>query len=250
MVHASYQPCRAHVRSPIKCQTVTLLQLDQAEFILMHSACYKIGTILESVPSRSVIIIHWVGLWRTLTSVQMSSNKAIVYILLFWAREEQNSGGNIWGNARCCQKLARGTFSYLLLKPPLVGYPVVLVEQALWASLKPCQTVSAPNTLIQTKSVWAIPLIYHHRLILQFTEESRPNKKQKHFYNLHSIAIRDFPCQNKSMSFLEWGVNVWVKKCKCHTSVAFLKYHRESFLLIKMAIDPFTLFTCCGQANQ
>lgn len=145
MVYVSYQPCRAHVRSPIRCQTVTLLQLDR-QFVL--APIIKLG-LLESVPSRSVIIIHRVGLWRTLRGVQMSSNKMIVYILLFWAREEQSSGGNIWGNARCCQKLARGTFSYLLLKPPLVGYPVVLAEQALWASLKPCQTVTAPNTLIQ-----------------------------------------------------------------------------------------------------
>lgn len=38
-----------------------------------------------------------------------------------------------WGNTRCSQTQASITFLYLPLKPPLVGYPVVLAEHDCWS---------------------------------------------------------------------------------------------------------------------
>lgn len=50
----------------------------------------------------------------------------------------------------------------------------------------------------------------------------------------------DFHFPNDNAVLVEWRTNV-CETVLCHTSVAFLKHHRESFLLIKMAIDLFTL---------
>lgn len=79
---------------------------------------------------------------------QMSSNSMAVYIPQLWGKFTRK----YLRKHKVKLKLATGNFSYLLLKPQLVGYPVVLAEQACVArlgSLRHCYVV--PLKTIQTK---------------------------------------------------------------------------------------------------
>lgn len=83
-------------------------------------------TVLDSVPTRSVITFHWVDL-RILMNEYMGSNNMVPYTVIFLATEEEISQGNVLRKNRV--QLKTGHSVCLLLKPPLAGYPVMLAER-------------------------------------------------------------------------------------------------------------------------
>lgn len=119
----------------------TLLQLNRRSlswcFALIVKLSFSHGSVLDSVPTRSVITFHWVGV-RTLMTVEMSSIKMGAYVLLYWG----NTGCRYWPFLISC-------FSHHWLD--ILFCVLNRHDWWCWASLKHHYTVSSPVKKIYPK---------------------------------------------------------------------------------------------------